>query len=281
MPRLAPATTACGRRGGTRSLTAARGCMPWRSARARRTARRSRSRPPWDRSRVPARVDPLVGAGLEELADPQAAGVAGRAQRRQHVVRADRLVAVGDRRLAGRGTASRSCAGGRGTRRAGPRRPGPRGARARSSSATRIASSWSSTTTTEPWSRHAGRRPRAWASVAAARRRWRAPPRRASREVVISSDGDVGPCSAWPSRSAATSSGSAVSSAMTATSVGPATRSIPTVPKSWRLASATYALPAPTMMSTGSTPSSPKAIAASAWTPPSARIWSAPDVAIA
>ena len=42
---------------------------------------------------------PLVGAGLEELAHPHAAGVARRAAGRQDVVRADRLVAVGDGRL--------------------------------------------------------------------------------------------------------------------------------------------------------------------------------------
>ena len=41
----------------------------------------------------------LPRAGLEELADPQAAGVAGGAGGRQHVVGADRLVAVGDGRL--------------------------------------------------------------------------------------------------------------------------------------------------------------------------------------
>ena len=39
--------------------------------------------------------------------------------------------------------------------------------------------------------------------------------------------GEVGPCSAWPSRSAATISASAVSSAMTATSEGPASTSMP------------------------------------------------------
>src|SRR4051812_5231159 len=50
----------------------------------------------------PARAllgQPLVRAGLEELADPQPARVAGGAERRQHVVGADRLVAVGHGRL--------------------------------------------------------------------------------------------------------------------------------------------------------------------------------------
>src|SRR5712672_3081592 len=40
--------------------------------------------------------DLLVGAGLEELADPEAAGVARRAFGRQRVVGADHLVAVGN-----------------------------------------------------------------------------------------------------------------------------------------------------------------------------------------
>ncbi len=68
---------------------------------------------------------------------------------------------------------------------------------------------------------------------------------------------------------------------MIAISVGPATTSMPTLPKSCRFASATYAFPAPTSMSAGSTPQSPNAIAASACTPPRQRIASAPEVAIA
>ena len=56
---------------------------------------------------------------------------------------------------------------------------------------------------------------------------------------------------------------------------------MPTRPNSWRLASATNALPGPTIMSTGPMPSIPKAIAASACTPPSAKMRSAPEVAIA
>ncbi len=76
--------------------------------------------------------------------------------------------------------------------------------------------------------------------------------------------------------------GSEVPSAMTSTSVGPASRSIPTRPKSCRFASATYALPAPTSMSTAGMPSMrPKAIAASAWTPPRQTTSSAPEVRIA
>ena len=73
----------------------------------------------------------------------------------------------------------------------------------------------------------------------------RAPPRRAEREVVTSTAGESGPCSACESRSTATTSGSASSSAITRISVGPANRSMPTSPNSCRLASATSPLPGP------------------------------------
>ena len=63
--------------------------------------------------------------------------------------------------------------------------------------------------------------------------------------------------------------------------MGPASRSIPTRPNSCRFASATYAFPAPTSMSTGSMPPSPNASAARACTPPRQTIWSAPELAIA
>src|SRR3984893_1528378 len=49
-------------------------------------------------------------------------------------------------------------------------------------------------------------------------------------EVVSRIAGEVGPCSAWPKRSVAHISASAVSSAMTRISVGPAKRSMPTRP---------------------------------------------------
>ena len=49
----------------------------------------------------------------------------------------------------------------------------------------------------------------------------------------------IGSCSAWARRSAATCDADAVRSATTTTSLGPATRSIPTSPKTRRLASAT------------------------------------------
>ena len=71
------------------------------------------------------------------------------------------------------------------------------------------------------------------------------------REVVKSHAGDSCPCSAWPTRSEATMAGSAESSAITATSEGPAKTSMPTCPNSMRFASATNLLPGPTMMSAG------------------------------
>ena len=58
------------------------------------------------------------------------------------------------------------------------------------------------------------------------------------------------PCSAWARRSAATCPGSAVSSASTTISLGPASLSISTCPRTRRLAAATKALPGPTILST-------------------------------
>ena len=57
--------------------------------------------------------------------------------------------------------------------------------------------------------------------------------------VVMSRQAASSSCSAWATRSAATYRGSAVSSAMIATSVGPASPSVPTTPRSTRLAAAT------------------------------------------
>ena len=94
--------------------------------------------------------------------------------------------------------------------------------------------------------------------------------------MVISTAGESGPCSAWLSRSTATTNGSAASSATIRISVGPANRSIPTSPNSCRLASATYALPGPASRSTLPIVSVPMAIAATAWMPPSRKISSAP-----
>ena len=60
-------------------------------------------------------------------------------------------------------------------------------------------------------------------------------------------------CSAWLSRSAATQAGFAPPSASTRISLGPAIMSIATRPKTCRLASATKALPGPTILSTRGT----------------------------
>ncbi len=58
-------------------------------------------------------------------------------------------------------------------------------------------------------------------------------------ESVTSTEPEVGPCSAWLIRSAATSEASALSSARTAISVGPASESMPIRPANSRLAAAT------------------------------------------
>ena len=63
---------------------------------------------------------------------------------------------------------------------------------------------------------------------------------------------------------------SAAPSSTTASSLGPASPSIPTSPKSWRFASVTQALPGPATMSTASIDSVPSASAATACAPPMA-----------
>ena len=60
-------------------------------------------------------------------------------------------------------------------------------------------------------------------------------------------------CSAWLKRSIATQSGGVVPSASTRISLGPAIMSMPTWPKTRRLALATYALPGPVILSTRGT----------------------------
>ncbi len=70
--------------------------------------------------------------------------------------------------------------------------------------------------------------------------------------VVTRIAGESGPCSAWVTRSAATMTGSAASSARTIPSDGPAGRSIPTRPATSSFAAVTQALPGPTIRSTGS-----------------------------
>src|SRR5439155_26041204 len=85
---------------------------------------------------------------------------------------------------------------------------------------------------------------------------------------VISSEQASGSCSACASRSAATHSGLAESSATTRHSVGPGSASMPTWPKTMRLASTTNRLPGPTILSTRGTVSVPYASAAMACAPP-------------
>ena len=61
---------------------------------------------------------------------------------------------------------------------------------------------------------------------------------------------------------------SALSSARTTTSLGPASWSISTIPRTWRLAAATNALPGPTIFDTAGTVAVPNAKAATACAPP-------------
>ena len=77
-----------------------------------------------------------------------------------------------------------------------------------------------------------------------------------------------GSCSAWDSKSAAKCAGLDFSSATIMISLGPATMSMPTSPNTWRLASVTYALPGPVILSTRRMLSVPYASAATAWAPP-------------
>ena len=100
-------------------------------------------------------------------------------------------------------------------------------------------------------------------------------------ESVNNIAGLVGPCSACPKRSIAQISGSEVLSAIISVSVGPANKSIPTLPNNCRLASATNILPGPTNISTPFIVSVPIAIAATACIPPRHRILSAPPICIA
>ncbi len=87
-------------------------------------------------------------------------------------------------------------------------------------------------------------------------------------EQVTRTAAESGPCSAWLNRSAATWAGSAVSSASTMTSEGPAGMSIATWPKTSSLAAVTHAFPGPTILSTARTVSVPQARAPIACAPP-------------
>ena len=79
---------------------------------------------------------------------------------------------------------------------------------------------------------------------------------------------ESGPCSCCASRSACTRTGSALSSAMTTSSVGPAVRSMPTSPTTRALAAVTYEFPGPAILSTRGRVSVPRARAAMPAAPP-------------
>ena len=83
-------------------------------------------------------------------------------------------------------------------------------------------------------------------------------------------------CSACEIKSIATHLGLQYLSAIIKTSEGPAIESMPTYPKTCLLASATKALPGPTILSTFGTTLVPKANAAMACAPPSLKIFFTP-----
>ena len=91
---------------------------------------------------------------------------------------------------------------------------------------------------------------------------------RAAEVVTSTTVSSPLPCSAWARRSAATQPASAVSSARMTTSLGPASRSTSTRPRTCRFASATYAFPGPAIFATAGMLAVPKARAATACAPP-------------
>ena len=177
--------------------------------------------------RLPRRADELHR--LEERLEAQAAGAAREAARREDVVRAGRVVAE-HRRRAQEDGARVAHAAGEGV--------------------------WVGDEQLEVLGRELVR--------ARDRRRRGCPPSRpaarpfvrartssATRLLVVTRIASPsGPCSAWASRSAAHSAGSAVSSAITSTSLGPAGRSIATCPETSSFASVTQRLPGPTIFAT-------------------------------
>mmetsp|Transcript_22072 Transcript_22072/g.67919 ORF Transcript_22072/g.67919 Transcript_22072/m.67919 type:complete len:200 (-) Transcript_22072:309-908(-) len=83
-------------------------------------------------------------------------------------------------------------------------------------------------------------------------------------------------CSACARRSAATVTGSAVSSHSTSTSLGPASMSMPVHVDTSAFAAVTHLFPGPAITSQRG-PNAPRAMAPIAWAPPIARTASAPD----
>ena len=144
------------------------------------------------------------------------------------------------------------------------------------SSATCTISSMLSHTMTCPYSAHAIAAMPAVGKIVSCRSTSARVALASASELVNKIAGDVGPCSACPSKSTAHISPSTDSSAMMSVSVGPANKSMPTRPYSCRFASATNMFPGPTSMSTGLIDAVPIAIAATACTPPSTKISSAP-----
>ena len=245
---------------------APRACAP--SRRARTALRPRRSTGPAGPTRASAaRVGAHDVNVLLEVGDAQRAREPRGAAGRQHVVGAGDVVADAPRARTARRTPRPRCA-----RAARADRPSAHmssrcsGAIAFAASSARAASS---TTITRPPASSvdtaSSRRGRGDAAALRARDRRGRRPLRPRRSAATA---PPGPCSACARRSAATHAGSTVSSATIATSDAPASPSMPTVPNTWRFASATYALPGPTITSTGRSVPAPNAIAAIACAPP-------------
>ncbi len=119
------------------------------------------------------------------------------------------------------------------------------------------------------------------AMVGSRRSMQRATASRKAASGLIRMDCACSSCSACENRSSAIHSGSVPPSQITAISDGPAIMSMPTSPNTWRLASATYTLPGPTILSTRGTVAVPKASAATACAPPIVNTRSTPAIAAA
>ena len=187
-----------------------------------------------------------------EVAHRERRGEARRAARRQHVVRADAVVADRHRRPRRRRRPRRP-------RSAAPARAAPRvdhldvlgRERVHRLDALRPGRGRAPRRRGAP--RRGGRAPRSRPSAAPSATR-RATSSASSRDGVTSTTvSSPLPCSACARRSAATTPASAESSARITTSLGPASLSISTRPRTRRLAAATYALPGPTILSTAGT----------------------------
>ena len=200
---------------------------------------------------------------LQEVVDRQARGEARGAVGRQHVVRAADVIAD----HLGRGGRGRS------RRRCGCARPAPAAAATSSSTCSGARRSTSAGASPRSGTTRSRRSRASWRAIAwrGSSASWRstaaATASASAASSVIRTAWASSSCSAWLSRSAAIQAGPARVGDHDDLD-GPAIRSMPTRPNTWRLASATYALPGPTILSTAPMVAVPNASAAIAWAPP-------------